>query len=241
MTHPGAALEIVVFDLDGTLVDTADDFIPVVQQLREEYALPPLEPARIRRSVSNGSRALVSLALGLEPGQPAHDVARARLLELYGAILGRHARLYPGMAALLGQLEARGIAWGIATNKPRAYTLPLLEGLGLQPAPGAVLCPDDVTQPKPHPESLLRICAALGRRPGRGIYAGDHLRDIEAGRRAGTYTIAAAYGYIEERDDPARWDADALAADSEQLAALIIGPAAGPGAGQRAGAGGSSE
>jgi len=226
VSHPEAALQIVVFDLDGTLVDTADDFIPVVQQLRAEHDLPPLDPQRVRRSVSNGARALVHLALGLAPAAPGHEAARARLLELYAAVLGRHSRLYPGMRELLAQLEARGIAWGIATNKPRAYTLPLLEALDLAPAPGAVSTPDDVRLPKPDPESLLQICAALGAAPQNGIYAGDHLRDIEAGRSAGMHTIAAAYGYIESDDDPGRWQADALAGDSEELAALVLTPAA---------------
>jgi 2-phosphoglycolate phosphatase len=220
--HPGPGLRAVVFDLDGTLVDTADDFIPAVQQLRAESDLPPLDPARIRRSVSNGSRALVRLALALSEGDAAFEPRRQRLLELYAIELGRHARLYPGLDTLLEQLEDAGLGWGIATNKPRAYTLPLLETLGLRLPAGAVICPDDVQNPKPHPESLELICAALDCAPGQGIYVGDHARDIEAGRRAGMHTIAAAYGYIEEGDDAAHWGADQLARQSAELLELVL-------------------
>jgi 2-phosphoglycolate phosphatase len=226
LTHPGAALGAVIFDLDGTLVDTADDFVPAVQALRAEHGLSAMDPARIRRSVSNGSPALVRLALGLTPGDADFEPQRQRLLVHYSALLGRHARLYPGLGALLQELRQRAIAWGIATNKPRVYTAPLLDALGLEAAPGSVICPDDVQEPKPHPESLERICTALGVAAETCIYVGDHARDIEAGRRAGMYTVAAAYGYIEDGDDPAAWGADDIVSSSHELAARVL-PAAG--------------
>jgi 2-phosphoglycolate phosphatase len=212
----------VIFDLDGTLVDTAGDFVPVVQQLRRENGLPDMQDARIRRSVSNGARALVTLALGINEGDHGFEAQRQRLLSLYGEMLGRHARPYPGMRDLLAALEQRGIGWGIATNKPRAYTLPLLEALQLSAAPGAVICPDDVTAPKPDPESLHRICDALGCSAAQSVYVGDHARDIEAGRRAGALTVAAAYGYIEDGDSAAAWGADHTVDDSLALAALLL-------------------
>jgi phosphoglycolate phosphatase len=215
------APEAVIFDLDGTLVDTADDFVPAVQQLRAENNLEPMAPERIRRSVSNGSRALVALALSMPCEDPGFEIQRQRLLALYSQVLGRHARPYPGLRELLQSLEARGIGWGIATNKPSAYTAPLLASLQLAPAPGTVICPDDVAHPKPHPESLERICAALGCHPSRSVYVGDHARDIEAGRRAGAVTVAAAYGYIEEGDSAASWGADHIVDDSLALAALL--------------------
>jgi phosphoglycolate phosphatase len=223
--HPGEDLAAVVFDLDGTLVDTAGDFIPAVQQLRGEYGLPPMDPARIRRSVSNGSHALVQLALDTRPQHTGYEQARQRLLSLYAQALGRDARLYPGLDALLAELEARAIPWGIATNKPRQYTEPLLRALALSPAQGALVCPEDVAAAKPHPESLQRICAALDCAPSRCIYIGDHARDIEAGRRAGLFTIAAAYGYIEEGDDADSWGADSLVEDSRALSPAIWGSA----------------
>ena len=217
------SLKAVNFDLDGTLVDTADEFVVIVQALRAEHGREAMDPQRIRASVSNGARALVSLALDIAEDSAGFETQRLRLLELYSGVLGSVARLYPGIAELLGELERRNVSWGIATNKPRAYTAPLLERLNLQPQPGSVVCPDDVTERKPHPESLLRNCRELGCNPDQAIYIGDHLRDIEAGRRAGMYTIAAAYGYIEPGDDPYSWGADAHADSSADLGKMILG------------------
>jgi phosphoglycolate phosphatase len=219
--HPGRRLRAVIFDLDGTLVDTAGDFVPVVQRLREEAGLAPMDEARIRASVSNGASALVSLALSMAATDEAFESRRQRLLELYADILGRHARPYPGLRDLLEDLAARGIAWGVATNKPRHLTLPLLDYLSLDP--GSVVCPEDVSQRKPHPESLERACRELACAPGEAVYIGDHARDIEAGRRAGLYTVAAAYGYIEAGDSPPSWGADALVEDSTELPGLLLG------------------
>jgi len=233
----GGKLKAVLFDLDGTLVDTADEFVVVVQQLRDEHGLQPMDPARIRASVSNGARALVTLGLGIEPQDPVFESKRLRLLDLYSEVLGSTARPYPGIPPLLIALAERGIAWGVATNKPRAYAEPLLIALGLL-APtdaeaqvptwpgveycGSLVCPDDVNERKPHPESLHRNCQDLLCAPHEAIYVGDHLRDIEAGRRAGMYTVAAAYGYIEADDNPADWGASARVDSSHQLTELIL-------------------
>jgi phosphoglycolate phosphatase len=215
-----ADLRAVIFDLDGTLVDTAEEFVTVVQALRQEHDRPAMEPGRIRASVSNGARALVTLALDLPESAPEFESKRLRLLTLYSEVLGSAARLYPGIEQLLTALTAHDIRWGIATNKPRAYTDPLLASLGL--APGSVVCPDDVRERKPHPESLYRNCLELACAPHQAIYVGDHRRDIQAGRNAGMYTIAATYGYIEPGDDPANWGADASVSCSSQLAATVL-------------------
>ncbi len=214
-------LKAVIFDLDGTLIDTADEFVVVVQALRAEHDRDPMDEDQIRATVSNGARALVSLALELEENDPEFEAQRLRLLEIYSGVLGSSAKLYPGLADLLNQLKILGISWGISTNKPRAYTAPLLERLAIQPAPGSVVCPDDVSQRKPHPESLYLNCKHLDCAPHEAIYVGDHLRDIQAGRGAGMYTIAAAYGYIEAHDDPASWNADDLVTCSTQLSRLF--------------------
>jgi 2-phosphoglycolate phosphatase len=216
-------LRAVIFDLDGTLVDTADEFVPVVQTLRAEHGREPMEPARIRASVSNGARALVSLGLDMHEDAPQFERNRLRLLELYSEVLGTIAAPYPGIVSLLARLQEQGIAWGISTNKPRAYTAPLLEKLDIQPPPGSVVCPDDISNRKPHPESLYRNCRDLDCAPHEAIYVGDHLRDIEAGRGAGMYTIAASYGYIEPGDDPQLWGANAEASRSTDLLELILG------------------
>lgn len=229
MTRRPTRLKAVIFDLDGTLVDTADEFVPVVQALRAEHGREAMDPLRIRASVSNGARALVSLGLGLSEDAPEFEGKRRRLLELYSEVLGTLARPYPGIGELLPELQRRGIAWGISTNKPRQYTDPLLQSLDLQPGPGSVVCPEDVTERKPHPECLYRNCRELDCAPHEAIYVGDHLRDIEAGRRAGMYTIAAAYGYIEPDDDPGSWGADARADCSTALPGLILGQQDRPG------------
>ncbi len=216
-------LKAVIFDLDGTLVDTADEFVPVVQSLRAEHGYDAMDPQRIRASVSNGASALVSLGLNINEDAPEFESKRLRLLELYSHVVGTMAAPYPGIELLLARLQERGIVWGISTNKPRAYTEPLLERLNIQPPPGSVVCPDDVNHRKPHPESLHRNCHELNCAPNEAIYIGDHLRDIEAGRRAGMYAIAAAYGYIEENDDPNDWGANAQALSSHDLLELILG------------------
>jgi phosphoglycolate phosphatase len=215
-------LKAVIFDLDGTLIDTADDFIVVVQALRAEHGREPMDEDLIRSMVSNGARALVGLALDLEETDPRFEIQRLRLLDIYSGVLGDSATPYPGIEELLAELYDSGVSWGISTNKPRVYTEPLLRRLSIQPTPGSVVCPDDVGQRKPHPESLYLNCKQLGCAPHEAIYVGDHLRDIEAGRRAGMYTIAAAYGYIEAHDDPASWNADAIVNCSTELRGHIL-------------------
>ena len=222
MSAPPAQLRAVIFDLDGTLVDTADEFVPVVQALRAEHGREPMDAERIRASVSNGARALVTLGLGIEEQEPDFEPNRLRLLELYEDVLGTLARPYQGIPELLVELQRRGIAWGISTNKPRYLTEPLLRKLDIQPPPASVVCPDDIANRKPHPETLYRNCRDLACAPHEAIYIGDHLRDIEAGRSAGMYTIAAAYGYVEPDDDPDSWGADARADCSTALHRLIL-------------------
>ncbi|MFT6287138.1 MAG: phosphoglycolate phosphatase [Alcanivorax sp.] len=212
----------VIFDLDGTLIDTAEEFVVVVQALRAEHSLEAMDAELIRANVSNGARVLTRLALGLEESSPEFDRKWQRLLTLYSEVIGTSACLYPGVQQLIETFAERGIAWGIATNKPRAYTEPLLKKLNLSPAPGSVVCPDDVTDRKPHPESLYLNCRELNCLPAESIYVGDHRRDIEAGRRAGMYTVAAAYGYIEDHDDTTTWGASATVNDSNDLQALLL-------------------
>lgn len=216
-------LRAVIFDLDGTLVDTADEFIQVVNSMRDEDGLEALPNDLIRANVSNGSGALVALAYDIDKHHNDFPALRQRLLDNYLAIIGQYAKPYPGIVELLTELQTKGIHWGIATNKPRAYTEPLLGALAFKPAPLSVTCPDDVTHSKPHPEALMLNLKQMDCAPHEAVYIGDHLRDIQAGRGAGLYTIAATYGYIEEHDDPNTWQANAIAARSEDLANLLLG------------------
>ena len=214
-------LEAVVFDLDGTLLDTAPEFIAVVQQLRAEHELAPLPEGDIRTTVSDGARAMVALALDIAESDKIFESKRQRFLEIYAGNLGSATAPYAGIAELLVQLQGAGIVWGISTNKPSYLTNPLVASMAFEPKPASIVCPDHVSQPKPHPEPLLLNCKQLDCEPANAIYVGDHLRDIEAGRSAGMYTIAAAYGYVHNEENPAAWGADRVAIDGHALAGLI--------------------
>ncbi len=201
-------IRAVMFDLDGTLLDTAPDFVVVVNQLLAEQQRPSLAADTIRAGVSNGSKALIRIAFSIDETNTQFEPLRQRLLELYLAHIAVYTIPFPGINELLDKLADNNIAWGIATNKPATYTLPLMAALDIQPAPASVICPDHVARSKPDPESLFLASKQLGCAPDEIIYIGDHRRDIDCGKGAGSITIAAAYGYIDEGDDPASWNAD---------------------------------
>ncbi len=211
----------VIFDLDGTLLDTAPDFIVVLNQLLTERQQNTLAPASIRKTVSNGARGLITLGFGIDEQHSDYEPLRLRLLELYGDHLVVHTRPFPGIQDLLQSLDQRGIFWGLATNKPFVYTEPLMNALALVPAPASIICPDHVKERKPHPESLFLVAEQLGCKPEELIYVGDHKRDIDCGKQAGAITIAAGYGYIEPDDDIDLWQADYRVETVAELAQLI--------------------
>ena len=210
-------LKAVMFDLDGTLLDTAPDFVVALNRLRAEQKRESLPAEVIRQSVSNGARALIELGFALTEGEPGFDDLRQRLLELYMQDIAVHTELFPGLQALLDQLHIRAIPWGIATNKPALYTEALLTTLALSPAPELVLCPDHLTHRKPDPESLLLAAEHFACEPAQLAYLGDHLRDIECGRRAGSLTIACRYGYIAADDLIENWQADYIVDQAEDI------------------------
>ncbi|MBD3639437.1 MAG: phosphoglycolate phosphatase [Marinobacter sp.] len=212
---------VVLFDLDGTLIDTAPDFIRCLNQLREQHGLAPLPPEQIRRSVSNGARAMIRVGFGLEPEHPEYKAKHTAFLDLYEAGVAVETSLFEGMEELLQSLEQRGIPWGIVTNKPVRFAAPLVEALGLAQRCAAVVCPDHVAQRKPHPEALFLACTQIGAQPETAIYVGDHERDIEAGRNAGMRTIAVRYGYIEKPETVDLWQADLIANTVSDLAKLL--------------------
>lgn len=197
-----------MFDLDGTLLDTAPEFITLVNQLLAEDNRPILPAAAIRAQVSNGAAALIRFAFGIQPESAEFEPLRERLLANYQTHIGSDTRFFPGIEELLQQLHANGLAWGIATNKPSLYTHLLLKALNIQPAPDSVICPDDVQFRKPHPESLFLAGKQLNCKPENIVYIGDHKRDIDCGKDAGAITIAAAFGYIGTDDDIDGWGAD---------------------------------
>lgn len=218
---PWPRLRTVLFDLDGTLLDTAPDLARALNVVRAEEGAPPLPLARIRPVVSLGGRALVQLAFGGVPGEARFDRLLGRFLDAYAADLAVESRLFDGMDAVLARIEGAGLRWGVVTNKASWLTDPLLEALGLASRAASVVSGDTTANRKPHPEPLLRACAESGSAPAECVYVGDAPRDVEAGRRAGTGTLVALFGYIPAGEDPARWGADAVLASPAALDAWI--------------------
>lgn len=214
-------LSAVLFDLDGTLIDTAPDFILAVNSLRAEQNLPPLPEDDIRKTVSDGARALITLAFNLEEGDDGFEPLRERLLELYTDNICVHSALFEGMQSVLDQLAEQGIPWGIVTNKPSRFTDPLLAQLDIKPAPQSVICPDHVAITKPDPEGVLLACKQMGADASNAIYVGDHIRDIDAGKNARMKTIACGYGYVSIGDNSHNWNADYHVDHASEIGAII--------------------
>ncbi len=212
----------VLFDLDGTLLDTAPDFLTCTNRLLANKGMPPLAEESIRRLVTHGSAGIISKVFSLEQNHPNFEPIRQELLSLYLENLADRTHPFPGIQELLAELAEHDIPWGIVTNKPELYTQAILKQLPLSSAPSTVICPDHVQRTKPHPESVLLALDKLSVAPEHAVFVGDHLRDIEAGLRAGTTTIAAAYGYLDEDEDPASWGAHHTVDCARQLSKLIF-------------------
>ncbi|MBQ0720331.1 MAG: HAD-IA family hydrolase [Gammaproteobacteria bacterium] len=217
-----ANYQAVLFDLDGTLLDTAPDFTTSINLMLSRHQRPTLSENDIRAIITHGSAGLLSYAFKCSESDAGFETLREEFLNIYCDHLAQKTCLFPGLAELLTALGQHHIPWGIVTNKPRRFTCAILEGLALQPAPQAVVCPDDVEHNKPHAEPVLLACRQLGVAPQHTVFIGDHLRDIESGRNAGTATIAAAYGYIDDAERPHDWGAQYLVNDSRQLYDLLI-------------------
>ena len=215
------SLQAVLFDLDGTLIDTAPDFAMVVNLLLENHGKTELPYSAIRETVSHGARALVTLAFDLQEGEQGFDALRQELLDLYGQYLSVNTALFPGMHELLLWLETRDIPWGIVTNKPRRYAEPIVADLLLSERCSVMVCPDDVTKTKPDPEPMLLACKQIGCEAQHTLYIGDHRRDIEAGKNAGMKTVAVNYGYIEADDPTEDWQADFYVDHADEIQVLL--------------------
>lgn len=223
-------LQCILFDLDGTLLDTLPDLALAVNTVLTEEGRQPLAEAVIRMAVSDGAPGMVRLAFGED--QDKEDFARrmARLREVYLDHLTDRTRLFPGMETVLEDIESRGLKWGIVTNKRRYMTIPLLRELGLLARTAAVVCGDDTPLGKPNPQPLWLACREAGVEATRCVYIGDAVRDIEAGRRAGMITVAVGYGYLAPEDKPEHWGADHLIEQPGEIHSLLEGwlPAARP-------------
>jgi phosphoglycolate phosphatase len=200
----------VLFDLDGTLADTAPDMARALNLQLARHGRPALPFEAIRPHVSHGARAMMRIGFALEAGDADYPALRQEYLDIYRENLALETAPFPGMPELLAALESRGAPWGIVTNKPAWLTDPLMGALGLAERAACIVSGDTAARPKPHPDPVLHACALIGVRPRDCWTVGDAQRDIAAGRAAGTGTLAALFGYLAEGDDPACWGADGL-------------------------------
>jgi phosphoglycolate phosphatase len=209
----------VLFDLDGTLVDSAPDLIAAVAALCHELGAPPPDPDRVREVVSAGGRAMLRRGL---PGadETMIDQFLPRFLDIYSANMVEHTRLYDGMQEVLEGFESRGVAWGVVTNKPGWLARPMLEQMGLHVRCAAIVTGDCLNVRKPDPAPVLRACELAGVEAFATAFVGDDLRDVQAGRSAGTTTVAAAWGYLDG-GDPNAWGADLVVPAPSGLPAAL--------------------
>ncbi|MDH5517809.1 MAG: phosphoglycolate phosphatase [Gammaproteobacteria bacterium] len=210
-------ISTVLFDLDGTLVDTAPDMAHSLNLLLDEQGSARLAYEIIRPHVSNGSEALVKLGFGDALEQPRLDALKKRYLEIYQQNIHIHSQLFPGMEQLLEAIESAGKRWGVITNKPSWLTEPLLQSMGLSSRCACIVSGDTTAQRKPDPEPMYHACELIGVKATDCIYIGDARRDIEAGNNADMKTIIATYGYIGEWEDIHSWGADALIDQPQEI------------------------
>ena len=214
-------LRAVLFDMDGTLLDSAPDFIAITQAMREAHGLPAIDPQRIADVVSGGARAMVAAAFDTPTESAEFEALRLEFLERYQQHCAVLTKPYEGIAELLVDIEKANLRWGVVTNKPLRFAEPIMQQLGLAARSAVLICPDHVKHTKPDPEPMRLACQQLGLQPGEILFVGDDLRDIESGRAAGTRTAAVSWGYIHPDDNPAHWGADVLVDHPLELRAVL--------------------
>ena len=213
--------DAVLFDLDGTLADTAADLGAVLNRLRSEAGQAPLPAATIRPHVSKGVRGLLGIGFALVPGDDGYVELHQRFLAYYGDSLCVATTLFAGVPGLLASLEAEGIKWGVVTNKTSRYTLPVMAALGLGRRAACIVSGDSSPRPKPAADPLLLACTLAGTLPACCLYVGDDLRDMQAARAAGMGAIAAAWGYLGDDLPLESWGADAIIHSPGELTGLL--------------------
>ncbi len=200
--------EAILFDLDGTLLDTAPDLVFALNQLRKENGLPDMPLVSIRPIISYGSKEMVKLVLGIEESDVHFAKLRERFLALYQEHLADATQFFPQVEDVIAHIESKNIPWGIVTNKLTRHTHPILEALKLYHRPGCVVCGDTLRTYKPDPAPILHACKLLGVKPENSIYVGDSNSDVLASKAAGSKTLVALYGYIGATENPLAWGAD---------------------------------
>ncbi|MEJ7685796.1 MAG: HAD-IA family hydrolase [Variovorax sp.] len=211
----------VLFDLDGTLIDSAPDLGAAADQMRTDRGLPPLPLVRYRPMAGAGARGMLGVAFGVAPDEPEFAALREEFFLKYEARMLLNTQIFDGVAGLVEALCARDLRWGVVTNKSARFTDPLTRAMPLFATAGAIVSGDTTPFAKPHPEPLFEAARRLGVAPGRCVYVGDDERDIVAGRAAGMQTVAAAYGYMGAQADMTSWNADASIASPMALLQLL--------------------
>jgi 2-phosphoglycolate phosphatase len=204
--------QAVLFDLDGTLADTAGDLGGALNQLRVQRGLAPLPLDVLRVHASSGARGLIGVGLDIHPGHPEYETLRLGFLDAYTQCLSDTTALFDGVAELLDRLESAGVVWGVVTNKPHRFTIPVMQGLGLARRAAVIISGDSTAHAKPHPLPLLTACEHIKASPASTLYVGDDLRDIQAAQAAKMPSAAAAWGYLGESHDIRDWGADVITA-----------------------------
>ncbi len=210
-------IKTVLFDLDGTLADTAPDLASALNAVRQSKGKPALPFEKIRPAVSHGGKALIEVGFELAPNSDEAETLRLQLLDHYQKNIARHTRLFPGMAKVLSYIEENDYNWGVVTNKPSWLTNPLMAALKLDQRAACIISGDTLDERKPHPAPLLHACELAGSLAEHCVYIGDAERDIIAGNRAGMQTLLALFGYIDESDSPDEWGADASVDSAEAI------------------------
>ncbi len=213
----------VLFDLDGTLIDSAPDLAGACNEMRAERGLAALPYAELRRMVGSGARGMIGASFGLAPGAPEYEALRDEFLARYELRMMRETKVFDAMLPVLSWLDERRIPWGIVTNKATRFAAPIVTGLGLVSRAATLVCGDTVAHSKPHPAPLLEAARQLGVAPPGCVYVGDDRRDVDAGRAAAMATVVAGWGYLGAGDAPAAWGADHLLQHPDELPALIGG------------------
>ena len=211
----------VLFDLDGTLIDSAPDLAGAANDMRVERGLPPLPYAQLRPMVGSGARGMVGRAFCAVPGDAEFESLRDEFLSRYEVRMARETRVFASMAPVLERLRSRGMPWGIVTNKATRFSEPLVTAMGLHTSAGTLVCGDTTPHAKPHPAPLLEAARRMGFAAADCFYVGDDLRDVQAGRAAGMTTVAAAWGYLGEGESIEAWGADHVIQTPDQLLTLL--------------------
>ena len=218
-------IDAVLFDLDGTLIDSAPDLGAAADKMRTDRGLPSLPLADYRPMAGAGARGMLGVAFNIAPGHADFEMLKEEFFKNYEACMTERTYAFEGVANLIAQLDQAGLKWGVVTNKSERFALPLIRAMPLFNTVQTVVGGDTTPHAKPHPAPLLEAARQIGVAPERCVYVGDDERDIVAGRAAGMPTVAAAYGYLGAMSDTAHWNADATIATPDALLSLLQLPA----------------